>query len=708
NISIPANGGSVTIQFRVRVNLPLWDGTVISNQGYVRYDRDGLGDYEMIPTDDPRTPALNDPTQDTVTAAPALVVSKVAQDMNGGNLRPGDVLSYTIRITNTGTENAINVAVTDVVPANTTFVPGSVTRVPASAGGTLGTPPNLVSGMVITAQTSVTLTMAVQLNSPLDNGTLITNTATVSADRLSPVTATVTSTVTSAPVGNVAKTGTDVNGGNVVPGDRLNFQVVLWNTGDMNQGNNAGDEFWDVLSPHVTLVAGTLAATSGTATYNSGAHRIEWNGPVNVGQPVTITYSADVKLPLNNGTSVQNTAYFTYDGNGDGTNETTVTSSVNFTVVSAPFVVARKSSLDVNGYPLRPGDVLSYTVVLTNIGTMDYLNLGQNEFDDTLPLANATFLPASLWASSGTIGHSGGTVVVWNGDLLVGQPVTLKFAIQLNTPLANGTNIVNQGACWYDSNGDGSYGAGDTPSYTNIVTDTVTSAAVIEISKYSEDMTGGAPLQPGDELRYTINFTNTGDMDAVDMVLTDTIPAHTSFSASGALPGGGVLVSTSPVLRIEGIDLPAGASAQYRFRVLLDSVIPVGTSITNRAYILYDADGNGSMESLRQSNEVSDPVTSAPVLAITKSATDLNGAPLVPGDTLRYTLVVNNTGNAPAENTVISDTLPANTTWADNITISPPSAGGTPGTPPNIVTGLTVPVGTPVTVTFDVTVNRPT
>ena len=708
NISIPANGGSVTIQFRVRVNLPLWNGTVISNQGYVRYDRDGLGNYEMIPTDDPRTPALNDPTQDTVTSAPALVVSKVAQDMNGGNLRPGDVLSYTICITNTGTENATNVAVTDAVPANTTFVPGSVTRVPASAGGTLGTPPNLVSGMVITAQTSVTLTMAVQLNVPLGNGTLITNTATVSADRLSPITATVTNTVTSAPIGNVAKTGTDVNGGNVVPGDRLNFQVVLWNTGDMNQGDNAGDEFWDVLSPHVTLVPGTLASTSGTAVYNSGAHRIEWNGPVNVGHPVTITYSADVKLPLNNGTSVQNTAYFTYDGNGDGTNETTVTSSVNFTVVSAPFVVAHKSSLDVNGYPLRPGDIISYTVVLTNVGTMDYLNLGQNEFDDTLPLANATFLPSSLWASSGVIGHSGGTVVVWNGDLLVGQPVTLKFAIQLNTPLDNGTNIVNQGACWYDSNGDGSYGPGDTPSYTNIVTDTVTSAAVIAISKYSEDMTGGAPLQPGDELRYTINFTNTGDMDAVDMVLTDTIPAHTSFLSSGALPGGGVLVSTSPVLRIEGIDLAAGASAQFRFRVTLDSVIPVGTSIRNRAYILYDADGNGSMESLRQSNEVVDPVTSAPVLAITKSAADVNGAPLVPGDTLRYTLTINNTGNAPAENTVISDTLPANTTWADNITINPPSAGGTPGTPPNIVTGLTVPVGTPVTVTFDVTVNRPT
>ena len=706
NISIPANGGSVTIQFRVRVNLPLWDGTIISNQGHVRYDRDGLGNYEMIATDDPRTPTIGDPTQDTVTSAPALVVSKVAQDMNGGNLRPGDVLSYTLVITNTGTENAVNVAVTDTVPANTTFVPGSVTREPASAGGTIGAPPNLVSGMVITAQTSVTVTMAVQLDLPLPNGTIVTNTATVSADRLSPITATATSTVTSAPIGNVDKTGSDVNGGNVVPGDRLDFQVVLWNTGDMNQGDNTGDEFWDVLSPDVTLVPGTLAATSGTATYNSGAHRIEWNGPVNVGQPVTITYSADVNLPLPNGTNVQNTAYFTYDSNGDNVNDTTVTSSVTHTVVSAALVQATKSSLDVNGFPLRPGDVLSYTVVLTNVGTMNYYNLAHHEFVDILPLTNATYVAGSHTASSGTITFATDRVR-WNGDLLVGQPVTLTFAIQLNTPLPNGTDIVNQGECRYDSDGDGDYDASDTIAYTNTVTDTVTSAAVIELSKVSLDQ-NGAPLQPGDRLRYTFTLTNTGDMDATGVVFTDTIPAYTTYYNIGTPPGGGVVVSTSPVLRIEGISIPAGTSTSFLFRVDLDAVIPVGTSITNRGYVFYDADGDGTPESLRQSNEVVDPVTSAPVLAITKSVQDLNGAPVVPGDTLRYTLTINNTGNAPAENTVISDTLPANTTWADNITINPPSAGGTPGTPPYIVTGLTVPVGTPVTVTFDVTVNRPT
>jgi uncharacterized repeat protein (TIGR01451 family) len=706
NINIPANGGSVTIQFRVRVNLPLLDGAVISNQGYVRYDRDGLGGYEMVPTDDPRTPAINDPTQDTVTAAPFLVMTKASQDMDGGNLRPGDVLSYTIRITNTGTENATNVSVVDAVPANTTFVPGSVTREPVSAGGAIGSPPNLITGMGIVAQTSVTLTMAVQLNSPLPNGTDIVNTATVNADRLSPVSTVITDTVTSAPIGNVSKTGTDVNGGNAVPGDRINYQVVLWNTGDMDQADNAGDEFWDVLSANATLVPGTLAATSGAVTYNGGMHRLEWNGGVALSTPVTITYSADIALPLNNGASVQNTAYFTYDSNGDNTNDTTVTSSVTHTVVSAALVQATKSSEDMNGFPLRPGDVLSYTVVLENTGTMDYLNLGHHEFVDILPLTDATYVAASHTASSGAITFNTDRVR-WNGDLLVGQPVTLTFAIQLDTPLANGTTIVNQGECRYDSNGDGVYDGLDAIAYTNTVTDTVTSAAVMVLTKWSQDA-NGAPLQPGDLLQYFIAVTNTGDMDVTGMVLTDTIPAHTTFSAAGPPPGGGMLVSTSPLLRITGISLAAGGSFTYPIDVVVNSVVPVGTSITNRAYVFYDADGDGTPESLRQSNQTVDPVSSAPVLSISKSAQDLNGAPLVPGDTVRYTLTINNTGNAPAQNTVVNDPLPANTTWANNVTISPLLAGGVPGTPPNIVTGLTVPVGTPVTVKFDVTVNRPT
>ena len=52
--------------------------------------------------------------------------SKAAEDLNHGNLLPGEEVEYTMSFTNTGNDPAINVVLTDTVPANTSFVPGSL------------------------------------------------------------------------------------------------------------------------------------------------------------------------------------------------------------------------------------------------------------------------------------------------------------------------------------------------------------------------------------------------------------------------------------------------------------------------------------------------------------------------------------------------------------------------------------------------------
>ncbi|MFY0541345.1 DUF11 domain-containing protein [Nannocystis pusilla] len=46
--------------------------------------------------------------------------------MNGGVLVPGDEVEYTIEVTNTGSDTAIEVVLTDPLPAGVTYVPGSL------------------------------------------------------------------------------------------------------------------------------------------------------------------------------------------------------------------------------------------------------------------------------------------------------------------------------------------------------------------------------------------------------------------------------------------------------------------------------------------------------------------------------------------------------------------------------------------------------
>ena len=52
--------------------------------------------------------------------------TKTAMDLNGGLVLPGDTIEYTISAGNAGNDAAINVVMTDVIPAGVTYVPGSL------------------------------------------------------------------------------------------------------------------------------------------------------------------------------------------------------------------------------------------------------------------------------------------------------------------------------------------------------------------------------------------------------------------------------------------------------------------------------------------------------------------------------------------------------------------------------------------------------
>ncbi|XXT20117.1 hypothetical protein WME94_00940 [Sorangium sp. So ce429] len=60
---------------------------------------------------------------------------KSAVDVNGGLLLPGDVIRYTIQVTNTGNDASINTVLTDPLPAGVSYVPGSLS---ITAGANMG------------------------------------------------------------------------------------------------------------------------------------------------------------------------------------------------------------------------------------------------------------------------------------------------------------------------------------------------------------------------------------------------------------------------------------------------------------------------------------------------------------------------------------------------------------------------------------------
>jgi uncharacterized repeat protein (TIGR01451 family) len=84
-----------------------------------------------------------------------------------------------------------------------------------------------------------------------------------------------------------------------------------------------------------------------------------------------------------------------------------------------------------------PGGYLTYTVRLFNPGPL----LPSARLTDTLPL-NATLLPGTVTASSGSVGVSAG-VLTWQGPVTAGTPITLTYVMTVSGALSQPTAVIN-------------------------------------------------------------------------------------------------------------------------------------------------------------------------------------------------------------------------------------------------------------------------
>jgi large repetitive protein len=68
---------------------------------------------------------------------PLLTASTGLRDLNGGRLRPGDQVEYSISVTNIGTEPAVDTAIDDPIPTGTIYLPGSLQIASGANAGAL-------------------------------------------------------------------------------------------------------------------------------------------------------------------------------------------------------------------------------------------------------------------------------------------------------------------------------------------------------------------------------------------------------------------------------------------------------------------------------------------------------------------------------------------------------------------------------------------
>src|SRR5262249_6794226 len=129
---------------------------------------------------------------------------------------------------------------------------------------------------------------------------------------------------------------------------------------------------------------------------------------------------------------------------------------------------------------------------------------------------------------------------------------------------------------------------------------------------------GGASVNAGGTVAYTINFSNAGPTDATGVVLTEFLPAGSTFNPAGSTPGWAA-VGTSEFRFAVG-NLAAGASGSVVFSVTVPSPVPVALEQLVNTVNIND-DGTHGPDSNPDNNSATDstPINAAPDLVITKT-----------------------------------------------------------------------------------------
>jgi uncharacterized repeat protein (TIGR01451 family) len=160
------------------------------------------------------------------------------------------------------------------------------------------------------------------------------------------------------------------------------------------------------------------------------------------------------------------------------------------------------------------------------------------------------------------------------------------------------------------------------------------------------------PVQPEQQITYTLAYGNTGESTATNTTITDVLPLYTTFVSASPAPTSAPAVGATGTVTWNVGAVALGDSGLLTLVVKVDSNLPNGTLIENDSY---------SIESDQNQPSYGNVVTTTVQGTITLGLSKVGSPnPVAPGGTLTYVLTLSNGGNAPATNIVVNDAYDGN------------------------------------------------
>ncbi len=205
-------------------------------------------------------------------------------------------------------------------------------------------------------------------------------------------------------------------------------------------------------------------------------------------------------------------------------------------------------------------------------------------------------------------------------------------------------------------------GANTGSAASNVVSTSLLDSYSLRAQKF----TANDSWRPGENITYLVTVTNTGTQPLSAVEVTDdlggAVRTPLSYVANSALViDGGSVTQVTPT-DVNPLTIPLGGVLQSGESITVLYVAQVNAAvsdsvqeITNTVQAFARQGGGAGDEVESEPDSVTIPREDFAQIDITKS---VDKAVISSGDTLTYTFTIENSGNIPATNVVITDTLP--------------------------------------------------
>ncbi len=592
--SVLGLGQSVQLILYVRVQSPLVSGTLLTNDTYGLSVSNTLSSLAGIV-----------PVTTTVNSAPNITFTKSVDPLVTFTNQP---ITYTITVTNSGNETALNIPFTDTLPAGfspttenwTLTVPGqNLAGAPgintysfnATASSIPGVYGNFVTAFV-TSNISIGPVATVTVNSPVDL-------------QLTKI-----------------RTG---GSGYVVAGNQITYTLTITNLGPDMVDAIVTDTF----TGSVTAISASPSAGICSSTNPIICNLSNFTNTETIVIVLTTSPSFSGSL-INTGLILPNLSG-TIDANL-ADNISTVTTTVLLPTADLQISKVRNGSGDV-----LSGDSITYTITITNAGPDTISSI-----DVTDIFTNATggsFTPSGSGSCPSTVSPVVCTFTNFTN--------TETIVVVLDSSVAFSGTMTNTAWITFSSGITGTDNSPGNNVSQNVVTPIRYPQADLQIDKVRN---GSGVVIAGNSITYTITITNTGPDTISTVEVTDIFTNATgvSFTPSGS---GSCPSTVSPVVctftnftNTETIAIVLGTSSAFS-----------GT-VTNTAWITFSSSITG-IDNIPSNNTSNDIVVPAhyPQADLQVSKARVSSGTVLSGEAITYTITITNAGPDTPSSVEVSD-----------------------------------------------------